>query len=389
MVFPTERWQFGEKFAINFEQVAVSGTVIPQSWMESKTNTNEWRIIMDSISQIALGGAVGEVILGRQIGNRAILWGAAFGTLPDLDFLLTPFVDAIGVIVNHRGLSHSLLGIAMASPVLSWIYARWYRECPQSTSYARWLQFFVWVFLTHILLDCCTTYGTQVFYPFSDVRVAFKSIFIVDPLYTVPFSMCVVTCMFLTRQSHRRRVINYIGLGLSTCYLALTLVNKLHVNQVFGDALARQQIVSRRFMTSPTLMNNVLWYGIAEVDDGFQVGFYSLMDSTDNVQFEFVPRREDLLGELAETYGVERLIWFADGYYCVRPHKDGVLLHAMKFGKINIEGEPELYAFSYLIRDDPNPEIEFRRYEPWNDQNRKQRFRRLWTRLTGDQDPRN
>ena len=40
---------------------------------------------MDSITQAALGAAVGEGVLGRRIGNRAPIWGAVLGTLPDLD----------------------------------------------------------------------------------------------------------------------------------------------------------------------------------------------------------------------------------------------------------------------------------------------------------------
>ncbi|NBW94975.1 MAG: metal-dependent hydrolase, partial [Bacteroidetes bacterium] len=40
---------------------------------------------MDSLTQIALGAAVGEATVGRKAGKKGALWGAALGTLPDLD----------------------------------------------------------------------------------------------------------------------------------------------------------------------------------------------------------------------------------------------------------------------------------------------------------------
>ena len=64
---------------------------------------------MDSLTQIVLGAAVGEAVLGRKIGNKAILWGAIAGTIPDLDVLSKLFVDDVTANEWHRGFSHSIL----------------------------------------------------------------------------------------------------------------------------------------------------------------------------------------------------------------------------------------------------------------------------------------
>jgi inner membrane protein len=338
---------------------------------------------MDSLTQITLGAAVGEAVLGRQLGNRAIAWGAVFGTLPDMDMVLTPFLDSVQFIVYHRGLSHSLLGVAVASPVLSWAFTRWYRRSEPTIRYTRWLLFFLLVFLTHILLDCCTNYGTQVFAPFSDHRVAWNTIFIIDPLYTVPFSASVLACLFLNRTSGWRRTLNYAGLLVSTGYLALTLLNKHHVDNVVAGALARENIVAHRFMTCPTPLNSILWYVLAEDEHGYHVGFYSLLDSSDNVRFQAIPRRAELLGDLAGTYEVDRLIWFADGYYSVRPHTEGVRLHVMKFGKLNLSGEQELYPFTYQIHRGDRTGLDIERFEPPREESLQQLLARLWRRLKG------
>ncbi len=78
---------------------------------------------MDSVTQIALGAAVGEAVLGRKIGNRAMLWGAIAGTLPDLD-VFVPLGDAVKDFTYHRSASHSLLMLALATPLLVWLINR-------------------------------------------------------------------------------------------------------------------------------------------------------------------------------------------------------------------------------------------------------------------------
>lgn len=345
---------------------------------------------MDSLTQITLGAAVGEAALGRQLGNRAILWGAVFGTLPDLDMVVAPFQDSIQFLVHHRGLSHSLLAVLVASCVFTPVFVNWYRDVPGAPSGRRWAAFFVLVFLTHILLDCCTNYGTQIFAPFSDRRVAWNTIFIIDPLYTVPFLACVVLCLFLQRTSRWRRRVNWLGISLSTGYLLLTLANKFYVDTVFAESLAQQQISAQRFMTCPTPLNSILWYCVAEVDDGYHIGFYSLLDETRAVAFQYVPRRAELLderGQLAKTVPVERLIWFADGYYCVRPHpgapEQGVILYVMKFGKLNLLGEEDLYPFAYAVHRTANPGVLVERYETRSGQPTGTLLKQLWQRLQG------
>ena len=337
---------------------------------------------MDSVTQIALGAAVGEWSLGRQLGSRAIYWGAIFGTLPDLDVIFAPWWDTVQFLVYHRGLSHSLPVAAAASCALAFVFARWYRREAGAPTRRQWLVFFLLVLVTHILLDCLTSYGTQIWLPFSDTRVALSSIFIIDPLYTIPLLAGVVGSLWFGRRSRWRRTINGLGLLLSTLYLALTLANKLHVEQVFATALADQRVTYQRLMTCPTPLNNVLWYGLAEAVDGYYLGYYSLLDNSSSVSFEFVARREELLGSRRESYVVDRLIWFADGYYCVRQQAAGVVLHVMKFGRLSLSGDEEAYPFAYLLRGpasdplvEPAPET--------GTTDMREMLSRLWVRLRG------
>ena len=335
---------------------------------------------MDSLTQITLGAAVGEAVLGRPLGNKAILWGAVFGTLPDLDGVIAPFVDSVGYIVHHRAISHSLLAVAVLSPLFARLFYRWYGG---AISFGRWLSFFLLVFLTHIFLDCCTNYGTQIFQPFSDARIAWNAIFAIDPLYTLPFLSCVIACWFLKPDSLWRRRINATGLILSTGYLLAAFAFQHHAKDVFSRALADRNIDVRRMMVSPTPFNTVLWYCAAEDDDGYHVGFYSLFDTDEEFEFQDVPRSEDLLGDLVSSFGVDRLIWFADGYYAARKHPDGVVFHVLKFGKLNLLENGDHYPFSYLIRRS-NPAVVIEPYEAPREESVRDLAAKLWRRICGE-----
>jgi inner membrane protein len=138
---------------------------------------------MDSLTQFVLGSAVGVAVMGRRTAAwKAALWGGLCGTLPDLD----AFVDHGDPVANmtlHRADSHALFWLTLAAPPIAALAAWASRE---SASFARWW-LAVWLALvTHPLLDLMTVYGTQLGRPFTDHPYALGSIFIIDPLYTLP-----------------------------------------------------------------------------------------------------------------------------------------------------------------------------------------------------------
>ena len=150
---------------------------------------------MDSITQIVLGGAVGEAVLGKKVGNKAILWGAIGGTIPDLDTIPGQFLDTVSRLEIHRGFSHSIVFALLISPLLGWLIHRLYKKKNEATFWG-WTQLFFWTIFTHPLLDIFTTWGTQLLWPM-DWRIAIQSIFVIDPLYTLPFLLCLIVVLFL------------------------------------------------------------------------------------------------------------------------------------------------------------------------------------------------
>ncbi len=311
---------------------------------------------MDSFTQIVLGASVGEIVLGKKLGNKAMLWGAIAGTIPDLDVLANPFLDTVGELSFHRSLTHSFFFCLVVSPLLGWLMAnKVYKEWPISRNKWSWL--FFWGFFTHILLDCFTTWGTQVFFPFSQYGVAFHSIFVVDPLYTVPFLVFLLLAMLCKKGSFNRSMFNIIGVLVSTIYLFIALVDKGIANKVFEENFSRQEITFSDYISKPTPFNTILWGITAKAADGFYLGYHSLFDTDHNVVYEFVPHNQHLLKNLQPTPKLQRLIEITDGYFTMEEAPDGgFYINDLRFGQLNgwkTSGEKPQYVFVYYVKEDP------------------------------------
>src|SRR5690606_9714865 len=147
---------------------------------------------MDSLTQIVLGAAVGEAVLGRKVGNKAMLYGAIAGTIPDLDTFASYFVDTVTAIEIHRGFTHSIFFSVVFAPVFGWLISKIERK--SAANWIDWSRLMFFGLFTHPLLDSFTTWGTQLFWPL-DIRLDLKTIFVIDPLYTLPFLIFLILAM--------------------------------------------------------------------------------------------------------------------------------------------------------------------------------------------------
>jgi len=303
---------------------------------------------MDSLSQVALGAAVAEATLGRRIGRRAALLGAVLGTLPDLDVLVR-YADAIDSFTLHRGWSHSLFVLSLISLPLAGVARKLCRR--PDVAFGRWW-FAVWaVLITHPLLDAFTTYGTQLFWPIPTPPVAISSIFIIDPLYTLPLLLGVI--LALAWRDRRGRRANLIGLGLSTAWLLTTL----GLQQV---ARGEAQVAFERAGVDPdaTLVLpfpfGVMWRVIAREADDYAIVWVSLIDGEQSVEVERHARGLDSLGPIDDPAPVGRLRWFTHGFTGARRVDDVLVLTDLRIGTAAMP----VFAFDAAV---PGPAGEWRR----------------------------
>ncbi|MGG8496772.1 metal-dependent hydrolase [Tenacibaculum sp. TC6] len=273
---------------------------------------------MDSLTQIVLGAACGEVALGKKIGNKAMLFGAIGGTIPDLDVFIGKWLysNEIDAMAFHRGFMHSIVFALLGCFLFGWLTFKLYnrRKRKDSTTLQNWVWLYFLSILTHPLLDCFTPYGTQLFLPFSNYRVAFNNISVVDPLYTLPFLLCLLIAMFYNRKNPRRIKWVKIGFYCSSIYMLFTLGNKLYMDRIFKKSFRNANISFDRFSVQPTIMNTILWYGIAETKDTYKVGFYSLLDSKSELDTILtIPKNHQLIDK--NNQDIKTLAWFSNNYY--------------------------------------------------------------------------
>ena len=233
---------------------------------------------MDSLSQIVLGASVQGAILGKYQGRKAYLYGAMLGTLPDLDVFIH-YGDPVSNMTYHRGFSHSLFVLTALGLGGAWLISRYHRwrNMPLPYSFRRLALAMTLALTTHPILDSFTVYGTQLFWPLQDplqiTPISIASVFIIDPLYTIPLFIAMIVGFIKGRKlavfkqglfTNCQRLA-VIMLMVSSSYLLLSLGLKYHAQGQAKQTLAAANIDNiTRIKTMPVLPTILMWRTLAE-----------------------------------------------------------------------------------------------------------------------------
>jgi len=209
-------------------------------------------------------GAVAAQAFARpqQLALAGVL-GALAGMAPDLDVLIRSSVDPLLFLEYHRQFTHSLVfipvGAALCAAVLFPFVRRWCR--------AREVYLYcILGYATHGLLDGCTSYGTQLYWPFSDHRVAWNNISIIDPLFTLPL------LAFAVLAARRRR----LGFARAACvwvalYLAIGVVQRDRAEAAGRAIASSRDHAPVSVEAKPAFASLLLWKTIYEYSGYYYV----------------------------------------------------------------------------------------------------------------------
>ncbi len=301
---------------------------------------------MDSLTQITLGACVAAACVPPGQRRKAALLGAALGTLPDLDV----FLDYGGPVANftlHRGFSHSLLVLASIGALL-WLALRsfWPPVCeaPQ-----HWFAAIFLALLTHPLLDAHTAYGTQLFWPSGSTPVSWATIFIIDPLYTLPLlaGMIAVLIRPVSQVSGRWLM---VGLVWSMLYLGWSWFAQTLVTANARQSLHAQGVAEARLFVSPAPLTTLLWRVVARTQQGYYEGLDSVVANDGLIEFTFYPSEDRILAAaLLHVPAAQRLQWFAGGFVGASVEDDTLILSDLRMGH-----HPD-YVFRHAVARRGNP----------------------------------
>ena len=268
---------------------------------------------MDPVSQGALGAALATATQDRKKQLFTVAWlGALSGMAPDLDVLIQSGTDPLLFLEYHRQFSHALVFIPLGALLVAWPL---YGFARKSLSWRQTYLACLAGYATHGLLDACTSYGTQLLWPFSDVRVAWNNSSIVDPLFTLPLLALVVAAAMLGK-----RILGVVAMAWALCYLATGWIQ-----QERAMAIAERQAQARghtpeRLSVKPSFGNVLLFksiyanQGIYYVD-AVRVGLTTHWCNGSSIaRFDKNKSFSQLAVDSQQAQDIERFRWFSDDY---------------------------------------------------------------------------
>jgi len=277
---------------------------------------------MDPLTQGALGAALPQATLGRSSDMfRLGALGFLAGMAADLDVLLRSTTDPLAFLAYHRQFTHALIfipfGGLISAVVLQAVFGRRWGFAFRRTFLACTLGY-----ATHGLLDAATAYGTLLLWPFSDARVSFSIVSIIDPLFTLPLLAGVIAAAM-----RRSPVPARVGLVWAAFYFALGVVQQSRAVSVAESAAAVRGLTPLRVVAKPSFGNLIVWKTITETADSYHVdavraGWTAvLLPGATLAKLDVARDLPWLTADTQQARDVERFRRFSQGYVAMDPQQ--------------------------------------------------------------------
>ncbi len=320
---------------------------------------------MDSLTHIVVGAAIGELSFGKKLGNKAVVLGAIANTIPDLDVFTTKLASTPEMAMHfHRGYTHAFFTHPFMALPFAYLT---YRIFKKEISFVKWYLFFLLGFVTHVLMDGGTAYGTQLFLPFTNKLISWNNLSVVDPLFTLAPLLFFISVWFFKKERNIRRRIASISLFLSLFYLGTSTINKLNSANVFKQNLKDKNITFTDFTSTPTMFTSWLWNMVAYNDSTMYMAEYSVFQKSKDINIMTIPRHTELLKPIENSEVIKTDIWFSDGkYYVAKGQDDTLNFYITKWGRGDLtQNDPyKMMPFYGKIYKDAAGNVKSKQVEP-------------------------
>lgn len=286
---------------------------------------------MDPLSQAAIGAAASQSLASAPRARDALWIGALAGMAPDLDVLIRSNQDPLLFLEFHRQFTHSLFFIPLGALICAIaFYPLVRRRLPFKA---------VWLlaglgYATHGLLDACTTYGTQLLWPFTDARFAWHNVSVIDPLFTLPLLALVVSAGIRMKPT-----LAVCGMAWALAYLTFGLVQHHRALEAAEQIVSARGHQPLRLEVKPGFANVLVWKAIYEFDGRYYVDAVRVGLDTTYFPGESVPRfnlETDfpwLSWRSQQARDIERFRWFS-GDWLALDNNDPNLLVDMRYSQL-------------------------------------------------------
>ena len=267
---------------------------------------------MDPISQGTVGAALAQSTANKNNIIKIGIIGFLAGLAPDLDVFIRSSTDPMLSLEYHRQFTHSLFFIPFGALIVTLvIFPLVKKSLSLKTVYVA--SFFGYT--THGFLDACTSYGTLLFWPFSNERVTWNNISVVDPIFTIPVLVLVATAIIT-----RKLLFSFFAIGWMTFYLLLGFVQYERAFLVANDLAHSRGHTPERLTLKPSFGNLILWKSIYQYEENFYVdAIRTALSSTwclgESIRmFDYQYHLPNLDIDSQQRKDIERFRWFSQDY---------------------------------------------------------------------------
>jgi len=276
---------------------------------------------MDSVTHVLLGATVGLATTYPKMGRHALIWGALFNSLPDLDVIFRHFsTHPLAELIYHRWITHSVLFAPIMAPIfavlLYYIYKRRF-------DYMSWLYLIFFALFTHPILDTFTVYGTQLLSPFSDQRFSISALPIVDPFYTLWLVAGLILLYFTKKSPQTARFFGVCAIAFSSIYIVFGYAQ----NQI-AQTIAKQDYLQHCKTPSSCQLADIqtfttlfqpYWRRVVAIDanNTHYVGFVSSHHPTP-IEWAAYHSPADLNTAFLDDPVIKTFIWFTQDNYTIQ-----------------------------------------------------------------------
>jgi inner membrane protein len=306
-------------------------------------------------------------MLGKKLGKRALFLGAIAQSIPDIDFVASFWMDTASNLLAHRGFTHSLLCGLLLSFFLSIVSEYFHRK--HDISLKRWFLFFGVEIGIHLFLDAFNNYGVGWFEPFSHYRISFNILFVADPFFSVWPFIAFLALVFLEKNHRHRKRWWIAAMAICALYLAYCTYNKASIDASVKQILSEKKVAYSQYLSTPTPLNNWLWYIAAGDSKGFYIGYRSVFEKRKDMTLEYFPRNAGLLDSLKDHEALLHLIRFSQGFYTVEIWNNRLVFNDLRFQQVAGWDDPKAkFVFHYFLQhpDDNKFVVQRDRFAKWN-----------------------
>ena len=278
---------------------------------------------MDPVSQGAFGAIFSQTISNKKKLLFGSILGCMAGMAPDLDIFIRSDTDPLLKLEYHRQFTHALIFIPIGAFLVALFSRLLFRK------YLSWIETYFICFIgyaTHGLLDACTSYGTQLFWPFSDVRISWNNISVVDPFLTIPILICVIIAII-----RKSKFVSFLGVSYIFLYLGFGAFQANRAEEV-GNEIALSRGHQKIGLTiKPSLGNLFLWKAIYEDRSFYYVDAVRLFTEKEYCEGTKIKKLNNLtdlngLDKKSQQYlDIKRFSWFSQGYLGVGKEKNIII----------------------------------------------------------------